>query len=196
MKGCSAFFVYSFYVFGILIYLVSAPIFLCASTIVFALLHELGHLLCAKALGRRISVLCFSPTGLYPSVGTGDALSSAVIYASGPMVNIMSSIVLYLLDSAHPSDMLSELFYINAALALFNLLPIPFSDGSGLLRCFLWRFLKVRRAESACRIIELLFSSVIFMLFSYRFFIAPGGFFSFFLSIVFVLAAISNVFKE
>ena len=177
-------------------YIFSAPPFICAVTLLCSAAHECAHLLCAKALGRRISPISFSLTGLYPSAGTGSALSCAVIYASGPFVNIVIALIslfaLRYTDSAYPADV----FSVNAVLALFNLLPIPFSDGDGLLRLTLGAFLGETRSALICSALELLFSFMLFVIFSYRFFVAAGGIFPYFLSVIFVLVSASRLFGE
>ena len=196
MKRFLSSLVYSFYIFSILLYIFSAPPFICICALACSALHECSHMITAKALGRKTSVLCFSPTGLYPSAGAGDMLSSVLIYAAGPSLNILlcmlSACAVQLWDISY----IISFFSVNAALAVFNLLPIPFSDGDGIFRCVLGRILKKGHAHGICSAVEAIFSGALFFFFSYRFFAAPGGFFSFFLSVVFMLVSLSRLFGE
>ena len=181
---------YFFLVFFVLLTLVSSPPFISIASALCALLHETGHLLCARALGRKVRPLSFSLTGLYPDVGYGTTLSCILIYAAGPLLNIVICAVCLLVLRSNWSDNLFSLFSVNAALGVYNLTPVPFSDGSGIMRCALGAFLGERVGDALCSGLELVFSFVFFVFFSYRFFAVGSGFFPFFCSFVFMLVSI------
>jgi Zn-dependent protease len=88
------------------------------------------------------------------------------------------------------------LFSVNAALAAYNLTPVPFSDGGGILRCVLGAFLGERIGGGMCSVLELVFSFAFFVFFSYRFFALGTGFFPFFCSFVFVMVSIQAFYVE
>lgn len=181
---------YFFLIFFLLLTLVSSPPFIGISSAVCALFHEAAHILCARAFGRKIKPLSFSPTGLYPDVGRGSTLSQILIYAAGPFVNLAICAVCLLVLRSNYSETVFSLFCVNAALALYNLTPVPFSDGGGIMRCVLTAFLGARVGGALCAMLELLFSFALFVFFSYRFFALGSGFFPFFCSFVFMLTSI------
>ncbi len=192
-KNAALTLVYAAYIFMILLYILSSPPFICISTVICAAMHEMCHVLCAKALGRKnIRPLSFSATGLYPELGSGSTVSCILIYASGPAFNILvCAACLFFLRGGY-SERIFELFCVNAALALFNLTPVPFSDGDGIMRASLSFFLGERVGGFLCSAVELFFSFLLFVLFSYRFFAFGAGFFSFFCSFIFVMSAIAK----
>lgn len=181
---------YFFFIFFVLLTLVSSPPFVCIASALCALLHETAHILCARAFGRKVRPLAFSLTGLCPDVGCGTTLSCILIYASGPFVNlVICAACLFILRSNY-SETVFSLFSVNAALAVYNLTPVPFSDGGGILRCALGAFLGERVGGALCSVLELTFSFVFFVFFSYRFFTVGSGFLPFFCSFVFMLVSI------
>ena len=189
-------FIYFCYVFTVLLMMTSSAPFICISTAVCALLHEAAHVLCARALGRRVHPISFSLTGLYPDLGSGSALSCILIYAAGPVLNLLLCILCLLLLQCGYREWLFELFCVNAVLAIYNLTPVPFSDGSGILRCFTGGLLGERVGGVLCTGLELLFSFLFFVFFSFRFFYMGRGFFSFFCSFVFLMSSIQNASAE
>lgn len=184
------------YIFIILLYLFSSPPFICIGVLVCALMHETCHILCARALGRRVRILSFSPIGIYPDLDRGDEISAILIYASGPLFNILVCIFCLCFLHKGYSERVFELFCINAALAAYNLTPVPFSDGSGIMRIALTFFVGEQVGMLLCRMLELIFSFVFFVVFSWRFFVYGSGFFSFFCSFVFVIDCISHIKRE
>ena len=184
------------YIYVILLYLFSSPPFICIGVIASSLLHELCHILCARAFGRKVRVLSYSPTGLYPDLDRGNEISGILIYASGPLSNLLVCTVCLCILHKGYNERLFELFCINAALAAYNLTPVPFSDGSGIMRIALTFFLGEQVGILLCRMLELLFSFMFFVVFSFRFFVYGSGFFSFFCSFVFVIDCISHIKRE
>ncbi len=187
---------YAVYFFVISLYLISAPPFICLVTVICAAMHEASHLLCAKLLGRRVSPLRMGVTGIYPDVGCGSALSCILIYAAGPLFNMLVCIFcLAFFKFFSYNDKMFEIFCANAALFCFNILPVPYSDGDGIVRTAFSFFLCSRIADFLCASLNLIFSFMLFVFFSYRFFIFGGGFFSFFCSFVFMIASVSRFGK-
>ena len=188
--------IYSAYTFVILLYIFSSPPFICAATLICAAMHEACHILCAAAFKRKIKPLSFSVTGLYPDVGRGSAASCVAIYIAGPIFNILMCGICFFLFRSFPSQTVVELFSVNAALGCFNLLPIPFSDGSGIIRICISRLIKKSLGDILCGVVETLFSFMLFVLFSYRFFMLQKGLFSFLCSFVFVVCALGRITRE
>lgn len=73
--------------------------------------------------------------------GTGSGRKDAMISFAGPLANLilcavfaLLSVVAYFLGQERASDLLAYGGYVNGALCVFNLLPIPPLDGFGILR--------------------------------------------------------------
>lgn len=95
-----------------------------ALPLLFCVLHETGHLCAMLLLRARVSEITFYGAGIrITSDGISDLapLRQAVIYLSGPAVNLALAAVLN-----------GELSLINLFLGLFNLLPVSYFDGGRL----------------------------------------------------------------
>lgn len=73
--------------------------------------------------------------------GTGSARKDAMISFAGPLANLilcalfaLLSVTAYILGQEQVSNLLSYGGYVNGALCVFNLLPLPPLDGFGILR--------------------------------------------------------------
>ena len=119
------------------------------------MLHELGHKFTAQRYGAWSEFRMY-PAGLVlclvmPVFGFLFAAPGAVyirgylsdemygkVSAAGPGVNIVISAIALILCIVTPSSLSATIFYLlsymNAFLALFNMLPIPPLDGSKILK--------------------------------------------------------------
>lgn len=117
------------------------------------LLHEFGHALACRSVGGQANQIVLWPLGgvayVSPPQRPGPTLWSI---AAGPLVNVVLVVVLttsFILGramgwwTAHPDVrmLLRSLWFINAALLVFNLMPIYPLDGGQILRSLLWFFL-------------------------------------------------------
>lgn len=112
------------------------------------LIHELGHILTAKIMGRRIYTLNILSTGLSAGIEEGpeELWKRLLIYISGPFTNMLFVLLIYLcqgdgsLDTLYyvtrtvPLTHLQFFVLINSGLAIFNLIPVLPLDGSRILR--------------------------------------------------------------
>jgi len=98
------------------------------------LLHEVGHMLVAAALGVRVSEFGLCLLGAYNRRARANSRRDEVLISlAGPLVNFALIIPCFLLPRIG-----FELTICNLVLALFNLLPIPSSDGLRILQT-IWR---------------------------------------------------------
>ncbi len=186
-------FLYAALFFFLSLYIISSPLNIMLLTLLFCTLHEAAHIICAKALGCKVKVLKFSFFGLCPELECGSPLSCLAIYSAGVTLNLIFAILsLFFLHNGY-SSLVFDIFIINALLFLFNIIPTPFSDGNGIMRAALSFFLSERAVYVICTALNILFSFVLFVFFSYRFFVLGTGVFSFFCSVVFLLEAISEI---
>lgn len=192
----SSFFLIYTYVFTLLLYLCSCPLFILITTLICALLHEGAHILSAKILGRRVNRPVLCPAGILPDVSYGGEISGILIYLAGPLLNICICILSLLFLHRAYDQRLFIVFCVNAALAVYNLTPIPYSDGSGIMKITLCFFLGGKVGGILCGCLELVFSFLFFVFFSYRFFALGAGFFSFCCSFVCVIHSLSHLGRE
>ncbi len=127
-------------------------------------LHELGHCLTARGYGIATFDITLLPIG---GVARLERLpdhprQEMVIALAGPAVNVVIGLALYaVLRAPHPGqwiggvrlvggDLLVNLFYANALMAAFNLLPAFPMDGGRVLRALLaWKGDYARATERA-----------------------------------------------
>ncbi len=188
-------FLYAFLFFCFSLYVISSPPKILLLTLAFSVFHEAGHIICAAALGRRVRILDFSFFGLQPSLSEGSALSCLLIYLSGVWVNFTFAVIFFFCFRNTQSDFFFNCFIINALLFLYNIMPVPFSDGDGIIRSALSCFLFENIVNFIAASLNIIFSFIFFLFFSFRFFLLGEGLFSFCCSCIFLLASISNVGK-
>ena len=118
---------------------------------VIVLLHEFGHALACRQVGGRANRIVLWPLGgvayVDPPPRPGATLWSI---AAGPLVNVALLPILGFLtimggfrlwtESGLPNnhELLPSVFWINAVLLAFNILPIYPLDGGQILRSLLW----------------------------------------------------------
>ena len=101
-------------------------------------LHEIGHLCVAQALGLKVKNVGFSWKGMYTVREAGPPEINLQVSLAGPLTNL----ALTALWSVSPIFGLANLF-----VGLCNLLPIPGSDGKRALTCL--REMRAVAAENA-----------------------------------------------
>ncbi|QIM20875.1 hypothetical protein G7075_06575 [Phycicoccus sp. HDW14] len=105
--------------------------------------HEVGHALTARGLGFRVHQVVATVWGGHTSFdGTGATPGrSALVALSGPFVNVVLAVAGFAVDvaaSGLTSDFAWYFGYLNAALAVFNLLPGLPLDGGAAVQSLVW----------------------------------------------------------
>lgn len=105
--------------------------------------HEVGHAVTARGLGFRVHQVVATVWGGHTSFdGTGATPGrSAVVALSGPFVNVVLAVAGFAVDvaaSGLTSDFAWYFGYLNAALAVFNLLPGLPLDGGAAVQSLVW----------------------------------------------------------
>ena len=133
------------FLFGILFFF-TKQIEIYAVLMLFAFLHELGHLCAGLALGFKVNSIGVNPFGFQISFKTriedynqrikeGNELSikKIVIALSGPLMNLLIVLICYFVKTEY-IFLREQIIYANLLLAIFNLLPIYPLDGGRILK--------------------------------------------------------------
>ncbi len=89
------------------------------------LLHECGHISAALLCGVRVKKVGLSITGLYTVREAGPKWANLCISLAGPLTNLILAAIL--------RDTLPTFAWVNLIACVYNLFPIPNSDGSRVL---------------------------------------------------------------
>lgn len=133
------------FLFGVL-FLLTKQIEMYAILMIFALIHELGHLCAGVILGFKPESIKINPFGFQVSFktrvedynkhvkkGNELCLKKIIIASAGPLVNLFIVLICLLI---HKDLIISKeiIIYSNLLLAIFNLLPIYPLDGGRILK--------------------------------------------------------------
>jgi Zn-dependent protease len=129
------------------------------SLLIFAALvvHELGHLLAIKLVGRRSSMLFFLPFIGLSKNQDNSAVSHSdqiVIVLAGPLTGLISALLLLTANSFWPNRFLVLAVWASALLNGLLLVPIPTFDGARVLDA-------ITRTGTVSRLVAQLFAIVV-----------------------------------
>lgn len=129
--------------------------------ILFAIIHEIGHLIAGILVGRKVEKMEILPFGSCITFkntveeynkkvfkGNIGNIKSIIVALAGPCTNIIIASILYKLNSS------SINIYINLLIAFFNLLPIYPLDGGRVIKEILHLNLGKKKALDATNIIS------------------------------------------
>lgn len=137
----------------IIIFVLTRQIEIYGMLMLFAFLHELGHLLAGIALGFKPKSLKINPLGLSISFwikakdynrriykGNLLAVKKLLIAIAGPMVNFILVLLFSIFDIDFFNTDQELLIYSNILIGLFNLIPIYPLDGGRIIKNILYIF--------------------------------------------------------
>ena len=129
----------------ILIFIITKQIEIYSVMMVFAIIHELSHMLVGIILGFKPEKIELNPLGLSLAfkpnyddynlkIRNANAfeIKKIIVELAGPIVNL--AIAVFIGVFATPSIMVNTIFYANLLIAIFNLLPIYPLDGGRVLK--------------------------------------------------------------
>ncbi len=113
----------------------------------FAILHEMGHLICGLVLGLKPKALKIMPLGICiefnikyddynKKIKTANilAVKKMIIALAGPITNIVIVGICIILKNQINTVIINQIIYSNILIALFNLIPIYPLDGGRFLK--------------------------------------------------------------
>lgn len=158
-----------------LIFFITGQIKIYILLMIFACLHELGHLILGRILGFKPYSFEIRPIGFSVSFNNPIEdynkkikkanfleLKKIFIYLAGPMINILLAIIIYFLNIE--TTLKLECIYLNIILILVNLLPIYPLDGGRILKCILCIFCGLKKSYIITERISLIITiSILFI---------------------------------
>ena len=176
-----------------------------SAVIICAIIHESGHLLCAKALNIKIKEMVIDVGGakIYPVSSSYSYAHELLLAFSGPTFNLLCILFLNItLNEKVNVSIISHTTYTDLSFveyvyvfslmqAILNLLPINTLDGGRMLRCILCILASERIGDVAIRISTLIFALILWIL-SVYFLLGSGGGISLF---VFSICMLLKIFE-
>lgn len=121
-----------------IIFSITHQINMYAAFMVFAFLHELGHLFCGLLLGFKPKSITMTPFGFqmefFCKVEKHHQNRKKILIAlAGPFTNVMIAFICFFLPFQNHATA-ETVIYANSLLAIFNLIPIYPLDGGRILK--------------------------------------------------------------
>ncbi len=156
--------------------------------ILFAVIHEIGHMIVGILVGKKIERVEVLPLGINVSFkilvedynkkiinGSIRNVKNLLVAVAGPFINFAIAIILYnaniLNNKINNQFNLEVIIYINLLIGFFNLIPIFPLDGGRIMKEILYIFFGKRSALEKTNVISnisiiiltILFSIIIYM---------------------------------
>ena len=166
------------------------------STLIFAILHEAGHILALKYF--KIKILEFKLSLIGANIKTENYNSinnfqSAIISFLGPFVNLVFFLLFFILNIYYENYLLFEFSLVNFVLSFFNLLPFYSFDGGKILNSILNNYFSDIFSNKVITIISIIIL-IPFSYFAFEVFITDYK--NFYLLVASLLMLLTIIFKK
>jgi len=136
-----------------------------AATALAAAVHELGHIFALHNFGLKIRTLRLELTGLcIDYTGRCTPLQHALAAAAGPAAGLALALIPMRIAALSESEFLCLTASLSFMLSLFNLVPLPNSDGARILRYAGIALLGFERGEKTADMLEIAAAALLFAL--------------------------------
>ncbi len=128
-----------------------------------AILHELSHIIAAKAFGLNTEKISFTPIGLFAVVEDFDFLplfKKVVVLLAGPFANLLLAMLSLLFFKGKYEFFVAA----NISLFFFNLLPIYPLDGGSVFSAILGRMIGTIKAGNLITKISKIFCYILIVI--------------------------------
>ena len=141
--------------------LTKSPLTLALSYII----HEIGHVFFAKALGAKISKIRGGVFHLSISYDTNNLsfLKEALVCGGGIIFNLLFALIIFIVNTSK-NDTLSTFFAFNISLALMNLYPVSILDGGGILKSLIYSKIQGDVAEKLIKYVSFFFALLLWLI--------------------------------
>lgn len=142
----------------LILFILTRQIEIYALMMVFAIIHELGHMFSGILVGLKIEKMELMPYGVSVSfrlttkdynnkIKNGNLLElkKIIVAIAGPLTNLLIAIITYYLDIGE--ELKALVVYSNILLLLFNLIPVYPLDGGRILKSILHILFGKKTAE-------------------------------------------------
>lgn len=118
--------------------------------------HEAGHIAAGLLMRRKIYAVTLSPLGAdIKYTGASSYKTDLISALAGPVFSLVSGFLLY--------GAFYEFAVISVIYGLMNLIPVPCFDGGRALRCVIYSYADVVKAEKICDAVSLFFLIIMYL---------------------------------
>ena len=153
--------------FFIIIFLLTRQIKIYGILMIFAFIHELGHMLAGIILGLKPSSMEIMPFGLRISFDVNPynynkkiinatmlTLKKLIIACMGPITNLILVIIYCIFDITFFGIQREFVIYANILIGAFNLIPIYPLDGGRIAKCLIHIFVGLKQSYKYTNLIS------------------------------------------
>ena len=122
---------------------------------IFCIIHECGHLFIMLLLGKKVASIKFGYFGIkiFTDKKILPSLKEAAIASGGPVMNMFTAAVLFLVGQP-------TFAIFNLSLAFFNLLPVSILDGGHILSALFPESKAIKVLSILCSVFLLIFGII------------------------------------
>ncbi len=158
----------------IIIFLIINKINIYSLIMLFAILHELGHLICGLIFRFKVEKISILPVGVSmifkvpidkynEKVGKASKieLNKIIISLAGPLTNFLIALIFYICNFKIFENQNMNIIYSNILIGVFNLIPIYPLDGGRILKGYLHIIVGNKKSIIATNVISNITLSVL-----------------------------------